>query len=772
MYLIATGKTPYSHSHGAPPLAKLMYTNPMFFKPKRRDTAIAEVGIGLSKESLLEVHFNPTPTDQGLVYLFQLQLPFEYLVCLRYHVCSQTGQLVGVQFQTNLGRRSRFQFHPLFDQSQQVERHELFVSQTGQCISGFTSASSPPPSSSPGSGYSISQMPIPFAKRKKLTSMLLLPTVRKLALKKPSPQTKSALGQVTRGGKKSVAARAVQHGLAGKMFSAGEDGDAMIRLLLEGEEKKSMVEFPTSILRALTDNRTNDFSLLELLCRGDSPLLQKLFGSDSITAVNPPPVIKLLFHQPDKHTPSLVQLVLAPNRVRGLRSLMQIMTDEEALDDPHRPCLMRSLLSGEEYGHRPSLLRMMLTKGKANRTIIDMLMGGQGSNPSVARLMFTETPERPISLCRAFFSDTAMGKPSLAKYAFGGETHGKGSSLLRLMVQGESRGQCSLLRLLGLETEKGAPALISLLTMNAPCSLLDVMMEGEDSAMEQSLARLMLGTTFTIQNGRIRMGKLLGQQGDGEEEGLEKPKLDRGLTVAKLCMLGEEDGGPGISIMRMVLLGEEKDGQSILRLLLTGEAMGEVSPLRILFTGMHAALVGANAVWGEMDTDLVDLALHPAQWLSVLQAVKHTVAETIVNDQAANMSWKESFDGLIALGKQRAYQHTANWRTNLAFLHTAFARIKSMGPEFAKVWTVRWLAVANEVRLTGERMGNPQSTWKQLAPEVAALVEAVAEQRWQVVIVSTAKLVQHVEKLLGGQQRTSLGRLASAIEGAWAPKWF
>lgn len=287
------------------------------------------------------------------------------------------------------------------------------------------------------------------------------------------------------------------------------------------------------------------------------------------------------------------------------------------------------------------------------------------------------------------------------------------------------------------------------------------------------------------------MGKLLGDVGSilstpsslslEETESIER-KLKRGMTIAKTCMLGEEDGGPGISVMRMLLLGEEKEGQSVLRLLLTGEQSGEVSPLRIVFTGFHAAFVGANAAIDELrgsgtdaiEQNLLELAMHPKQWISVLQNVAGSMASSVAETQAENMSWKESFDKLVALGKFQAKQQSVNWQKNLAFLYTAFARVKSMGPDFARVWKKRWLNIASEVRLTGERV-KEGSRWKLLAPEIATLVEAVADQNWPMVFVNTAQLIKLVERLIGGKARESLGRnsgkLIQFVE-SFAPKWF
>jgi hypothetical protein len=89
------------------------------------------------------------------------------------------------------------------------------------------------------------------------------------------------------------------------------------------------------------------------------------------------------------------------------------------------------MLVGEETGQLPSLLRLLFLKQGQDPSIVELLI--HGGESSLARTLMIETDEKPTSLCRTFFSDTPTGKPSLAKYVFGGE--GRGTSLMRLMVQ-------------------------------------------------------------------------------------------------------------------------------------------------------------------------------------------------------------------------------------------------------------------------------------------------------------------------------------------------
>ena len=829
------------------------------------------------------INSNGASTTTPASRVFVLQPPHEYIVCVRYNELA--GELTGVQVQTNLGRRSRFYYGLSSSEEKQHAqrlgtRIELYAPR-GEAIIGFSSNTNHNLNTAGGefkqegedkviikqqndakSRFQIETGPIPHVKRKKLRRLLLMPSVRGLLLKSNEVTGKSAASQMLRGGRKAVAMHAVRHGLAGKMLAAGEDGDALIRLILDGEQHngargmkkrdslhsvsaastvsairsttrrintlftassrkpdsddeeeaddddfddqaidemfgEESISFPPSILRALCEAGPNlGVSLLDLLSAGRErdgrpPLMRILFESG---------VAKIIFRRKrGSNECCLAELMMTPDRVRGLRSLMQLMTDDEALDDPNRPSLLRSLLIGEERGDRPSVLRLMFLKtpGRAVTSLMDELLKGEDEFDSCARRLLIETEERPISLSRLFFSDTPGGKPALAKYVFGGESEAepRRPSLMRLMVQGEAREQNSLLRLLVGFRGSTNKSLLDLLTCGQP-SLMDLLLKGEETAQETSLGRLMLGTTFTIQNGRLVMGSALGSSSsnapppaalvsrltmpdDDENKSSEtdhlRKRLERGLTMSKAFMLGEEDGGPGISFMRVLLMGEEQ-GLSVLRLLLTGEESNEVSPLRIIFTGLHTVFVVAQVAADsskQMQTEsLLDIATQPKKWGDALQMITRAVVDSVNESHQVGGSWRDSFDKLIELGRTRLRSRDA-WQQNIAFLYTAFARVRSMGPEFAKTWKKQWTIVSKEIRLTGQRV-RPESAWKQLAPVIAVLTESIAEQHWQKVFVDVAHIIQAVEVAAGRQTDKNFAKVVSVIDEIfnWAPRWF
>jgi hypothetical protein len=311
--------------------------------------------------------------------------------------------------------------------------------------------------------------------------------------------------------------------------------------------------------------------------------------------------------------------------------------------------------------------------------------------------------------------------------------------MVRLMVQGEARLQASLLRLMMTRKNPEQPTLLSLLTMGLP-SVLDIVMKGEESAQENSLARIVLGTTIMVQNGSIKLGGALGSDPGG-------------LTLAKACMLGEEvrgrrrrrlargrdtpadaqwagqDGGPGISILRMLLLGEDVNGISVLRLLLTGEDKGLVSPLRVIFTGFQGAFVASRA------------GSSSKSWREASSKIIAAVQTSLNDSHMQGSTWRDSFDKLLAALKDVAMTQSDAY---VAFLWTASQQIKDMGPEFSRVWAVVWQNVGDEVRRTGERMRDG-AEWKTLAPYCVELAKLIGGMEWQKAIVQLAVVLSMVE---------------------------
>jgi len=340
------------------------------------------------------------------------------------------------------------------------------------------------------------------------------------------------------------------------------------------------------------------------------------------------------------------------------------------------------------------------------------------------------------SLVRDFLTDTPSGKPALGRFVLGGESaDSEVCSLVRLMVQGEARNQASLLRLFVSRTIPTQPTILSLLTSGRP-SLLDVVMRGEESALENSLARIVLGTTIIIENGSIKLGGALGSDPGG-------------LTLARACMAGEEDGGPGISILRMLLIGEDITGLCVLRLLMWGEERGEVSPLRLIFTGFQGAFVAAKIAQQETEKTTTS-------WLDAAKKIIAAVKTSVEDSHVEGSTWADSFEKLRLTVLDAALNRSSVWIT---FLRTAARQIRNNGPEFARMWSNVWKAVGDEIRVSGHRV-LPTSNWKVLAPECAKLTEFVAVQDWQSALVQLAIVLSALES----RNRNWMGRFSK-----WVP---
>lgn len=378
--------------------------------------------------------------------------------------------LCGLQFQTNLGRRSPFFRFNLDlrndllneidesilasnDESSVNKRYEIMrkrgmltryelLSQPGLMITGCKLFPT----------NELICSPVPQPKKTKLRTMVMSSSVLELTSKQRD--------NMFHGGTKSVVVQAIRSGIARKLlFSKTEGGENYIKLILENTDGSKSNEFdesddagynlPPSVYSAIL-KKGNAFttSLFDLLSSGRErhgrpPIIRLMFEKTEKTASNQKQssIIETVF----KNKPnSLASMILVPNRDHGLRSIIQLITDEEGLDDKDSPSVLRMMTYDEEEGKRPSLLRLMLMKNKQTHTSLvdELLMGENESNQCLLRTLLGNDVN---SIARLFLTDTCTGKPCLAKYAFG-EKDSNSSSLFRLMLQGEARNQFSLMR--------------------------------------------------------------------------------------------------------------------------------------------------------------------------------------------------------------------------------------------------------------------------------------------------------------------------------------
>lgn len=353
-------------------------------------------------------------------------------------------------------------------------------------------------------------------------------------------------------------------------------------------------------------------------------------------------------------------------------------------------------------------------------------------------------------------------------------------------------------------------------------SILDVAHKGEETADEASLFRLVVGTTFIFRDGRIQVlkrevdsmeaddslfdsddeedgkgghsngnghgshsgggglvsqtvaslasrvdGLLLGQSdSDDSRAQLVAEKLSNGLTIASACCIGEEKGGPGVSVLRLLMMGEDSDSHSALRLMLTGEERGEPSPLRVFLTGAQAAYAASRAVMRQAGHAVDAGATWSDRTRAVGDAVRRAaqaVQDVVDSSNANGASWKDTFKKLVDLSKELTAEATE--KLNLAFLYTAFARLRELGPEFAAAWKKQCYVIAHELRKAAER-SRPGSAWRVVAPHAADLIALVGEQKFIEVVGKGAELVQVVEGLASKGRSTLTGAIVKTTTKA------
>jgi hypothetical protein len=319
------------------------------------------------------------------------------------HICLVRGNLlegaiVGLQFQTNYGRRSGW-----FGQTGAGTRFERTCAAAAadaqpQQIVGVTL-----------DGIKSSRLP-PQAKATTLRSLVMSPNVRALVLQRGSGNKSLAL-QSMAGGSRSIVAQGLRSGLASRLLRKDSEGHSLLRIVLEGEKDAEKVDVPQSLLRALAECPSNfEHSLMDLLFAGKEPArppITRLFfvgGKSSLAS-------QVFAHQTQAGRPSLAQLLFSQDRVKGLRSVLQLVTDDEALDDPSAPSILRMMAQHEQDDRRLSLVRLLVTRFNGASSLMDELVRGDDASEegSVTRRLLTESDSRR-SLVRDFLTDTPGGK--------------------------------------------------------------------------------------------------------------------------------------------------------------------------------------------------------------------------------------------------------------------------------------------------------------------------------------------------------------------------
>lgn len=342
---------------------------------------------------------------------FVVLAPREYIVLVRGNV-SQT--LVGCQFVTNLGRAS-----PFYGGMNAGERFEFASNPPGACIVGLITSGTSGNLRVEG----VQTIPVPRLPKPSLTSLMLSSSFREVWLS-AAKGDRTLLRKVFRGGSKAVSIQAMRAGMMSKIFASDE---GLMRLLIQDETggaAETLEGVPSSVFKALNEKGAFEHSLMDLMLAGRekdgrTPIARLFFLKNKQTGES---VSQLVFKRPCKAQPSIAAMTFLPDHERGLRSLMQLFTDDEMLADASRPSLLRLCLLGEDAGEK-SALRLLLERAPSRQTSLfeEMLSGEEGKFPRADGKLADSPVRRFLAtpIVRSLLQDTPTGKPALGRYLFG-----------------------------------------------------------------------------------------------------------------------------------------------------------------------------------------------------------------------------------------------------------------------------------------------------------------------------------------------------------------
>lgn len=316
-------------------------------------------------------------------------------------------------------------------------------------------------------------------------------------------------------------------------------------------------------------------------------------------------------------------------------------------------------------------------------------------------------------------------------------------SMLKLVLNGENRkGQTSLLRLLMIGSHRkdkpNRKSILELFTMGQPTSLLDLLIKGEGTDLENSIMRSSLGTNISIKNGRIQFSGILDSK--------------NGISLAQLLLGGEELGGPGISFMRMLLFGEQNGETSLIRLLMIGEFSTKkkksnnndnhgTSPIRLMLTGAYAAIATANKQKNnktENDTAMKNLYSN----------LKNAITSIGDASDVENQSWAVTIKKVTTDIKDVVLESANQAIDQFGFVYAGLLSISKRANNdqiFKETWKKQWLLIANEVHLAYERSGD-KTAFKAIGPRIEKICIEMSKLNWIKALGNVAALLTSLEK--------------------------
>lgn len=138
------------------------------------------------------------------------------------------------------------------------------------------------------------------------------------------------------------------------------------------------------------------------------------------------------------------------------------------------------------------------------------------------------------------------------------------------------------------------------------------------------------------------------------------------------------------------------------------------------------------------------------------------VRSSIEESHNEGSTWRESFERLAELAKTAVGE---TWGDQIGFLYTAFARVRSFGPQFAKRWKDQWMFVNSEIKASAGRV-DESNFWRTKHVLFLKLTEDVAHQRFTSVVLQIPVILRALDA-----DYANSAYIRRKISSMFLPRW-
>jgi hypothetical protein len=372
-----------------------------------------------------------------------------------------------------------------------------------------------------------------------------------------------------------------------------------------------------------------------------------------------------------------------------------------------------------------SMVRQLMKRHPPTNTSMldELFLNDTSGEGSIVRRLVTPALPEVNCIARSFLSQTPTGQLSLLEYAF--RTKVLDVPVAKILMSESGGGAPSLLRMFLSRGANNRECLLSVMTRGTSdsVSIFDLLVMGEDTSKEMSLARIALAQRVQVDNGNLVMERLP-----------IDTDFAHGVTLAMAGLMGEKDDH--FCGLRALLVGENTVGNSILRMLLTGEDRGETSPLRVVLVGFFKCFVA------------MDLQ-HKTGWqwkeaLTMLSGFKKSF-EKHKHEAASLDTLKRMVDDVAA-------------DSYVSFMWTATRLLSEQGAEFAAEWVHVMNRVSEELAMAGAQAAE-DSLLRSLVGPCVELCHSVGKMDW----VRAAMRIPAILSVVENKKPSWMSRLVGSL---------